>query len=34
LTAPVCAGVVTGFGKQSYLLGLRAVAGLVGISSS
>lgn len=29
LTAPVCAGQVSGFGINSYLLGLEAAAGLI-----
>jgi len=29
LIAPVCAGQVSGFGAQSYLLGLQAVAAIV-----
>lgn len=29
VTAPVCAGVVAGFGPRSYLLGLEAVAGIL-----
>lgn len=32
LTAAACVGVVMGFGKQSYLLGLRALAGQLGES--
>lgn len=33
LIAPVVTGQVSGFGAESYLLGLRAVVGLVGVGS-
>ncbi len=28
--APVCAGQISGFGKNSYLLGVQAMAGIIG----
>lgn len=29
--SPVCAGVISGFGKQSYLLGIDALLGVLGV---